>query len=74
MLTHYNLANNAMTVADMRSTDPGDVVSASSLFSTIFGQTSAFNSSIYLGLTIRLWPHFDPGELFLLLKRRRAQF
>jgi len=64
ILTHYNLANNAMTVADMRSTDPNDVVFGVLPLFHIFGQTSVCNSSIYLGLTLRLWDHFDPGELF----------
>jgi long-chain acyl-CoA synthetase len=72
MLTHYNLANNAMTVADMRSTDPGDVVFGVLPLFHIFGQTSAFNSSIYLGLTIRLWPHFDPGELFPAIEEEES--
>jgi long-chain acyl-CoA synthetase len=64
MLTHYNLANNAMTVANMRSTDPQDVVFGTLPLFHIYGQTSTFNSSIYLGLTIRLWPHFNAEELF----------
>ena len=64
MLTHYNLANNAMTVANMRSTDPNDVVFGVLPLFHIYGQTSVFNSSIYLGLTIRLWPHFEAEELF----------
>jgi long-chain acyl-CoA synthetase len=64
MLTHYNLANNAMTVANMRSTGPNDVVFGVLPLFHIYGQTSAFNSSIYLGLTIRLWPHFIAEELF----------
>jgi len=72
MLTHYNLANNAMTVADMRSTDPGDVVFGVLPLFHIFGQTSAFNSSIYLGLTIRLWAHFDAEELFLAIEEEES--
>ena len=72
MLTHYNLANNAMTVADMRSTDPGDVVFGVLPLFHIFGQTSAFNSSIYLGLTIRLWAHFDAKELFLAIEEEES--
>jgi len=63
MLTHYNLANNAMTVADMRSTDPNDVVFGVLPLFHIYGQTSVFNASIYLGLTIRLWSHFKAEEL-----------
>jgi long-chain acyl-CoA synthetase len=64
MLTHYSLANNAMTVANMRSTDPNGVVFGVLPLFHIYGQTSAFNSSIYLGLTIRLWPQFNAEELF----------
>jgi len=64
MLTHYNLANNAMTLAGMRLAGPNDVVFGVLPLFHIYGQTSAFNSSIYLGLTIRLWPHFNPEELF----------
>jgi len=64
MLTHYNMASNAMTVADMRSTGPNDVVFGVLPFFHIYGQTSVFNASIYLGLTIRLWSHFQAEELF----------
>jgi len=64
MLTHHNLTNNAMTVANMRSTDPNAVVFGVLPFFHIYGQTSVLNASIYLGLTIRLWSHFDVEELF----------
>lgn len=63
MLTHHNLTNNAMTVATMRSTDPNSVVFGVLPFFHIYGQTSVLNASIYLGLTIRLWSHFDVEEL-----------
>jgi len=72
MLTHYNLANNAMTVANMRSTDPHDVVFGVLPLFHIYGQTSAFNSSIYLGLTIRLWPHFEAEELFPAIEEEKS--
>lgn len=72
MLTHYNLANNAMTVANMRSTDPKDVVFGVLPLFHIYGQTSAFNSSIYLGLTIRLFPHFDAEELFSAIEEEES--
>jgi long-chain acyl-CoA synthetase len=72
MLTHYNLANNAMTVANMRSTDPNDVVFGVLPLFHIYGQTSAFNSSIYLGLTIRLWPHFEAEELFFAIEEEES--
>jgi long-chain acyl-CoA synthetase len=64
MLTHYNLTNNAMTVANMRSTDLNDVVFGVLPLFHIYGQTSAFNSSIYLGLTSwrRSYPRATPGR------------
>jgi len=72
MLTHYNLANNAMTVAKMRSTNPNDVVFGVLPLFHIYGQTSVFNSSIYLGLTIRLWPHFDAEALFSAIEEEES--
>jgi long-chain acyl-CoA synthetase len=72
MLTHYNLANNAITVANMRSTDPSDVVFGVLPLFHIYGQTSVLNSSIYLGLTIRLWPHFDAEELFSAIEEEES--
>ncbi len=72
MLTHHNLANNAMTVADMRSTDPNDVVFGVLPLFHIYGQTSTFNSSIYLGLTIRLWPQFNAEELFSAIEEEES--
>jgi long-chain acyl-CoA synthetase len=64
VLTHKNLASNAMTVADMRHTEPEDVVLGVLPFFHIYGQTSTLNSSIYLGLTVRLWVHFEAQEVF----------
>ncbi|NWF93946.1 MAG: long-chain fatty acid--CoA ligase [Syntrophaceae bacterium] len=72
MLTHYNMASNAMTVANMRSTDPNDVVFGVLPLFHIYGQTSAFNSSIYLGLTIRLWPQFQAEELFSAIEEEES--
>lgn len=68
MLTHRNLASNAQTVADMRRTEPQDVVLGVLPFFHIYGQTSIFNSSIYLGLTIRLWEHFEADEVFAAIQ------
>lgn len=72
MLTHFNLANNAMTVADMRSTNPSDVVFGVLPLFHIYGQTSTFNASIYLGLTIRLWPQFNAEELFSAIEEEES--
>jgi len=64
VLTHKNLASNAMTVADVRHTEPEDVVLGVLPFFHIYGQTSVLNASIYLGLTVRLWVHFEAQEVF----------
>jgi len=68
MLTHRNLASNAQTVADMRRTEPQDVVLGVLPFFHIYGQTSIFNSSVYLGLTLRLWEHFEAEEVFAAIQ------
>ena len=74
MLTHDNLTSNAMIVAGMRSTRPDDVVFSVLPFYHIFGQTSVLNTSIYLGLTIRVWSAFNAEDCFRPLKRRRVRF
>jgi len=68
MLTHHNLANNAMTIANMRHTDP-KVTSLGMLpLFHIYGQTSSLNASVFLGITLRLWEHFDPDETFAAIE------
>jgi long-chain acyl-CoA synthetase len=71
VLTHKNLASNAMTVADMRHTEPGDVVLGVLPFFHIYGQTSVLNASVYLGLTVRLWVHFEAYEVFDAIEEER---
>jgi long-chain acyl-CoA synthetase len=72
VLTHRNLTSNAMTVADMRHTEPEDVVLGVLPFFHIFGQTSTLNASIYLGLTVRLWVHFEAQEVFAAVEEERS--
>jgi len=72
MLTHSNLASNAMTVAGMRSTRPDDVVFGVLPFYHIFGQTSVLNASIHLGLTIRVWSAFNVEELFSSIEEEKS--
>ena len=67
MLTHENLAHNAMTVADMRVTDPDDLVIGVLPLYHIYGQTSALNAAIYLGLTLHLFRQFDPDPVMELI-------
>ena len=71
ILTHRNLVSNALTVGDMRHTEPGDVVLGVLPFFHIYGQTSILNASIYLGLTVRLWVHFEAQEVFSAIEEER---
>lgn len=64
MLTHHNLASNARTISDMRQNDPEDIVLGVLPLFHIYGQTSSLNSAIYLGITLKLWVHFDSDETF----------
>ena len=72
MLTHNNLARNAMTVADMRVTSPEDLVIGVLPLYHIFGQTSALNASIYLGLTLHLFRQFDPDLVLDLIESEKS--
>lgn len=72
MLTHGSLGSNARTVADMRHTEPHDVSFCVLPLFHIYGQTSSLNASIYLGLTIKLWKHFDDGEVFSAIEREKS--
>ncbi len=72
MLTHSNLAGNAMTVADMRVTFPDDVIIGVLPLYHIFGQTSALNASIYLGLTLHLFRQFDPEQVLDLIEAEES--
>ncbi len=64
MLTHHGLASNAMTISDMRHTEPHDVVLGVLPLYHIYGQTSTLNATVYLGLTLSLWEHFEAEEVF----------
>jgi long-chain acyl-CoA synthetase len=64
VLTHHNLASNARIVAEMRYTEPQDVVLGFLPLFHIYGMTSVLNAGVYLGLTIRLWEHFQEDEVF----------
>ncbi|MBU0516262.1 MAG: AMP-binding protein, partial [Proteobacteria bacterium] len=59
----------AQTVADMRPTQPHDVVLGVLPFFHIYGQTSTLNAGVYLGLTIRLWERFDDQEVFRAIEQ-----
>jgi len=72
MLSHDNLASNAMTIADMRYTEPSDVALGVLPLFHIYGQTSTLNANIYLGLTLRLWEHFEADEVFAAIEQTES--
>jgi long-chain acyl-CoA synthetase len=72
MLTHHSLGSNARTVADMRYTESHDVCLGVLPLFHIYGQTSTLNASLYLGLTIRLWEHFDAEEAFTAIEKEES--
>lgn len=69
MLTHKNLAANARIVADMRGeTDPNTLVIGVLPFYHVYGQTSAYNASMHLGLTVELFSQFDPEKVIRIVE------
>ncbi|RJR26702.1 MAG: long-chain fatty acid--CoA ligase [Desulfobacteraceae bacterium] len=69
MLTHGNLAQNSKIVADMRGeTSPDTLVIGVLPFYHVYGQTSAYNASMYLGITVELFPQFDPDRVIRIVE------
>jgi long-chain acyl-CoA synthetase len=72
VLTHGSLGSNARTVADMRYTEPHDISLGVLPLFHIYGQTSTLNASLYLGITLRLWKHFDEAEVFSAIEKEES--
>ncbi|MBI5524120.1 MAG: long-chain fatty acid--CoA ligase [Desulfarculus sp.] len=72
MLTHANLASNARTLAAMRHNEEHYVVLGVLPLFHIYGQTSALNASFCLGITLRLWEHFQAEEIMAALEEEEA--
>src|SRR4030042_1745981 len=72
MLTHKNLARNAKIVSEMRGAiEPDTVVIGVLPLYHIYGITSVLNSSMYMGLAIELFPHFDPEKVMEVVEREK---
>ncbi|MDI6754505.1 MAG: long-chain fatty acid--CoA ligase [Thermodesulfobacteriota bacterium] len=71
-LTHRNLISNARTLAKVRTSQPHDVVLGVLPFYHIYGLTSVLNVSMCLGLTIRLWAHFETEEVFRAIEEEES--
>jgi long-chain acyl-CoA synthetase len=70
MLTHGNLARNAAILARMRGTiEPDTVVIGALPLYHVYGITSVMNVSMYLGLTVELFTHFEPEPVIAVTER-----
>jgi len=70
MLTHGNLARNAAILARMRGTiEPDTVVIGALPLYHVYGITSVMNVSMYLGLTVELFTHFEPEAVIAVTER-----
>jgi len=72
VLTHNNLMSDVLAVSGLRSSEPGDIVLTALPLFHIYGQTHALNLSIYSGLTLRIWDHFDPAELMAAIEEEES--
>ncbi|MDD3718137.1 MAG: long-chain fatty acid--CoA ligase [Actinomycetota bacterium] len=72
VLTHGNLMSDVLSVSGLRSSEPGDVVISALPLFHIYGQTHALNLTIYSGLTLRMWDHFDPAEVMAAIEEEES--
>lgn len=72
VLTHEGLMSDAIAVANVRHTEPDDIVLSVLPLFHIYGQTHSLNISIYLGLTIRMWTSFDAEEVLAAIEEERS--
>ncbi|MBT4269191.1 MAG: acyl--CoA ligase, partial [Deltaproteobacteria bacterium] len=73
MLTQKNLVSNSTTISNIRGTiEPDTVIIGVLPLFHIYGINSVLNSSMYMGLTIKLFPQFDPeGVIEVIEKENR---
>ncbi len=72
VLTHGNLMGDVLAVSGLRSSEPGDVVLSALPLFHIYGQTHALNLSVFSGLTLRMWDHFDPEEMLAAIEEEES--
>ncbi|MEW6555263.1 MAG: long-chain fatty acid--CoA ligase [Actinomycetota bacterium] len=72
VLTHGNLMGDVLAVSGLRTTEPGDVVLSALPLFHIYGQTHALNLSVFSGLTLRFWDHFDPAETMAAIEEEES--
>jgi long-chain acyl-CoA synthetase len=72
VLTHNSLMSDAIAVANVRHTEPDDIVLSVLPLFHIYGQTHSLNISIYLGLTIRMWTSFVTEEVLAAIEEEKS--
>lgn len=63
VLTHGNIMGDVRSVAGLRTNEPGDIVLGVLPLFHIYGQIHVVNLSMFSGLTVRLFDHFDAEEV-----------
>jgi len=72
VLTHGSLMGVVKSVAGLRTHEPGDIVLCVLPLFHIYGQTHPLNLSMYAGLTIRMWDHFDAEEVMRAIEEEES--
>jgi long-chain acyl-CoA synthetase len=72
VLTHNGLMSDAVAVSNLRHVEPHDVILCVLPLFHIYGQTHSLNISIYQGLTIRMWEHFDTEEVMRAIEEESS--
>ncbi|MBU2647702.1 AMP-binding protein [bacterium] len=70
MLTQENLISNSTTISNIRGViEPDTVIIGVLPLFHIYGINSVLNSSMYMGLTIELFSHFDPERVIEVIEQ-----
>lgn len=72
MLTHDNLYSNARDVADYLGYSENDRIVATLPVFHVFALTVVVNAPLVKGATILLVPRFSPGDIFSIVKEKKA--
>lgn len=72
VLTHGSLMGDVKSVAGLRTHEAGDIVLGVLPLFHIYGQIHVINLSMYSGLTIRLFDHFDASEVIRAIEVEKS--
>lgn len=70
MLTQKNLVSNSTTISEIRgSIEPDTIIIGVLPLFHIYGINSVLNASMYMGLTVELFPQFDPVRVLDVIEK-----